>query len=189
MTNTVTGNFYIGSSKNIYGRVKRHEYLLRKGYGDNIRIKADLHQHGVGSFSFDVLEYCELPLLKEREQYYFEILRPTYNVWKSIYSAEGRTYTPEQLESFKDIYRPMRDIGSFREKLKSAWKERRMRPDGIATLAMLDRTGKLHSEETKKKYSEQRKGKPKSQAMKDKLRESRKGTKLVNGRFIKEEST
>lgn len=189
MTNTITGNSYIGSSKNIYKRIKRHEYLLRNGYQDNVRIREDLNKYGFESFMFDVLEYCDTPSMKEREQYFFEILRPYYNVWKSIYSAEGRDYTPEQLASFRNIYRPIRDVSSFREKLRVAWKERRKRPDGIATLEMLNRTGKKHSDETKEQYGLTRKGKPKSEEMKAKLRKYRQGTKLVNGHFVKEESS
>lgn len=188
MINIISGNFYIGSSKNISKRIGAHRYAIKNKKHDNVRIQEDAIKYGIDSFKFEVLEYCDFKVTHNREQYYFELLNPTYNVWPSVYSARNRSYTSEQLQKFKYLRKPIRDIKAFSEKLKEAWKERRKRPDGIATLQMLNRTGKLHSEETKQEYCIQRKGKPKSQAMKDKLRNTRKGTKLINGRFVKKEN-
>jgi group I intron endonuclease len=188
MSNKVSNNFYIGSSKNVSHRIKTHKYELRHGYKGNIRIRADLEKYGVDSFVFESLEYCDQSVIKKREQYHFERLNPSYNVWKNVYSACGRSYTREQLtNSFPK--REIKDKDSFKKKLKEAWKIRRLRSDGISTLKMLDRTGKFHSEETKKLMKLNRKGISKSESTKEKIRLKRLGTKWdsENKTWIKKE--
>lgn len=186
MLNTETGNFYIGSSINVSQRIKTHKQQLRLGYKGNIRIREDLEKHGSKSFKFEVLEYCDSGIIKQREQYYFELLKPYYNVWKSVYNATGRSYTPEQLQSFK-MPHPIKDKEAFKEKLRKAWEIRRTRPDGIAMLKMLNRTGKLHTDEAKAKMSLKGKGRPKSPEFKEKLRRAHLGTKWdrLNRTWIK----
>jgi group I intron endonuclease len=190
MTNKVSGNYYIGSSSNISVRISGHKSLLfKKDYGNNnIRIKNDLNKYGARSFEFEVLEYCDNSIRKIREQYYFELLKPTFNIWPTVHNAKGRSYTLDQLKKCFPK-REIKDKKAFSEKLKAAWKIRRERPDGISTLKMLDRTGKKHSEETKKLYSDQRKGKMKSYEFKEKIRRSRLGTKWdsINKTWIKGE--
>jgi group I intron endonuclease len=176
ITNLVTGYSYVGSSKNVSKRIKTHKYALRNGYKYNIRIREDLEKFGFDSFVFELIEYCSIDDCLNREQYWFEKLNPFYNVWPSVYNAKGRLYTENQLKKFS-VKREIKDKLSFSNKLKEAWKQRRLRPDGIATLKMLDRTGKLHSEETKKIFSEKRKGKIVSDETKEKIRMARIGTK------------
>ncbi len=186
MHNLVTNNFYIGSSKNVSKRIGIHKYNLKNNITDNIRIKKDLEDHGYQSFIFSVIEYCLDDIRLELEQKYYEELKPFYNVWPSIYSAENRSYTLEQLERFKTTKHTIKDKDSFKEKLRIAWKNRRNTPSGKATLEMLDRRGKLHSEETKMFYSKQRKGIPKSEEFKEKLRIKRLGSKWdpINNKWI-----
>lgn len=186
MINTISGNFYIGSSKNVSIRIKTHKYLLRHGYKSNIRIKSDLERYGLESFIFEAIEYCDENIMKDREQYYFDQLKPNYNVWNNVFNAIGRLYTPEQLQNCFPK-REIKDKDAFKKKLKESWLIRKNRPDGIATLNMLDRTGKLHSPETIAKMKANRKGKPKSQEFKEKLRQARLGTKWdpINKTWIK----
>ena len=143
-------------------------------------------KYGIDSFEFEVIEYCENDSRFERESYWFNELRPSYNVWPTIYSAKGRIYTPEQMKTIFP-YSTIKNKKEFSDKLVKAWKKRRLRPDGIATLSMLDRTGKKHTEETKKLYSEQRKGVKKSKEHGEKIRQWRLGTKWdpINRKWIK----
>jgi group I intron endonuclease len=41
-----------------------------------------LLKYGYSNFSIDILEYCELNVLIEREQYYINHLKPEYNIYK-----------------------------------------------------------------------------------------------------------
>ena len=186
MTNKITNESYIGSSGNIYNRYYSHWDRMKKGDHDNYKIRNLVELHERSSFIFEVLEYCDKSIIKEREQYYFDLLKPSLNIWPTVFSTIGRSYTPEQLKNFSKPG-PIKDKETFKKKLREAWLIRRERPDGIETLKMLNRTGKEFSEETKNLMSLQRKGKPKSMEWKEKIRLSRLGTKRdpINKTWIK----
>lgn len=189
LQNLFTGRFYIGSSKNVYRRYYRHRQVLRQGLKENLRIKEDCDKYGFKSFVFGVVEYCKESELREREQYYFELWKPQYNVWKSIYDGSGRTYTKEQLESFKKVHRPIKDKELFKKKLKEGWQKRKAKcsPNELSKKLAEARRGIKHSEETKALMRANRKGKKKSPEWIEKFRVRRKGTKLIDGKFVKVE--
>lgn len=77
ITNTITGDFYIGSSRDIRDRWVKHKSPSRWAYCSNSKLYKDMAQFGVASFKFEIIE--ETDNLKEREQYYIEQLKPNYN--------------------------------------------------------------------------------------------------------------
>ena len=79
ITNTVTGDFYIGSSKDIKRRWKEHKKpSVWKKY-PNSQLYQDMQEYGKDKFVFEVIEEAEIGQLKEKEQQFIEILKPTYN--------------------------------------------------------------------------------------------------------------
>ena len=79
ITNTATGDFYIGSSKNVKKRWAEHKYLsIWKKY-PNKQLYKDMIKYGVDKFVFEILEVVEENKLKEIEQQFIETLKPTYN--------------------------------------------------------------------------------------------------------------
>lgn len=185
MSNSITHDFYIGSSINIYSRYYSHWDMLKNGDHQNSKIKDHSKLYGRKSFYFEVLEYCDESIMHIREQYYCDLLRPTYNAWANVLSPKGYKHSPESIIKMKNNRKGIRDKEAFKEKLRLAWKIRRERPDGIATLKMLDRTGKKHSEKTKELYRKQRKGKPKSIETRKKMSQARLGWKFIEGKWIK----
>lgn len=173
--NMVTGKIYIGSSNDIYKRIGRHKYVLKKGLNENIRMKQDCEKYGLNSFLFGIVEYCEKGKLKEREQHYFQLWNPQYNVWKNIYSAKNREYTKEQLKYFKTYQHGPKDLKKFSETLKKAWviKREKYTSEELFKIKSDSRKGIKHSEETKKLFSLQRKGKKKPSGFGEKIREVR----------------
>lgn len=79
ITNTVTGDFYIGSSKNIERRWKAHKEPSRWSNNPNILLYRDFQKYGVDKFEFQILANVEPDQLKEAEQQFIEKLQPTYN--------------------------------------------------------------------------------------------------------------
>ena len=79
ITNTITGDFYIGSSKNIKQRWAVHKCPSAWKQCPNNPMYLDMHQYGVDKFSFQILEEVEIESLKEAEQQFIETLKPTYN--------------------------------------------------------------------------------------------------------------
>lgn len=187
LQNLKNGKFYIGSSRNLYRRFYSHMQMLKDKRHDNLRIKIDCNLHGWESFVFGVVEYCDENIMKEREQYYYDLWSPSYNVWKNVYSANKRTYTYEQLAFFKSYKHGPKDLQKHSQSLKKAWKRRKEKytPEELSKKMADARRGILHSEETKLKLSMQRKGKKKSEAWKEKLRARRIGTKLIDGKFVR----
>ena len=79
ITNTVTGDFYIGSSKNIERRWKAHKEPSRWSNNPNILLYRDFQKYGIDKFEFQILANVEPDQLKETEQQFIEKLQPTYN--------------------------------------------------------------------------------------------------------------
>lgn len=84
-TNKKTNDFYIGQSKNLYNRFRNYynpAYIT--GLNDkNSRIGRAIIKYGYENFSLTILEYCDKSILTEREQFYFDTLKPVYNILKT----------------------------------------------------------------------------------------------------------
>ena len=129
ITNTVTGKFYIGSSKNIAARWASHKNLVNRKLS---QMYQDMKELGLNNFQFEVLEECTLNVLTEREQYYIDTLHPEYNVKKantginikqsddfneyhrlylatqSDYNEEHKAYCRRYYETHKDYFKQYR---------------------------------------------------------------------------------
>ena len=79
ITNTVTGDFYIGSSKNVKRRWSSHKWSsVWKKYPNNPMYQ-NMQKYGVDKFEFEIIAEVEPDKLKETEQQFIETLKPTYN--------------------------------------------------------------------------------------------------------------
>lgn len=79
ITNTITGDFYIGSSKNVKHRWAEHKWpSVWKNY-PNKQLYQDMQKYGIDKFAFEILAEVEPGSLKEKEQQFIETLKPTYN--------------------------------------------------------------------------------------------------------------
>ena len=79
ITNTITGDFYIGSSKNVKERWACHKCKSTWKQHPNNPMYKDMEKYGLNNFEFEILAEVEGWKLKEMEQQFIEILKPTYN--------------------------------------------------------------------------------------------------------------
>ena len=79
ITNTITGDFYIGSSKNVKERLAAHKCKSTWKNHPNNPMYHDMRKYGVDNFAFEILAEVEIDKLKETEQQFIEALKPTYN--------------------------------------------------------------------------------------------------------------
>ena len=79
ITNTVTGDCYIGSSNDVKRRWAQHKLPSSWKRFPNNPMYIDMRKYGVDKFAFEVLEEAEIEKLKEAEQKFIETLKPTYN--------------------------------------------------------------------------------------------------------------
>lgn len=83
--NTITGDFYIGSSKDVKHRWAHHKCHSSWNIQPNNPLYKDMQKYSLENFEFQVLEEVEPAKLKEMEQQFIETLKPTYN----NYNAKG----------------------------------------------------------------------------------------------------
>lgn len=118
-------------------------------------ICASLLKNGYSNFSVQILEYCTSDILLEREQYYFNLLSPSYNIFKVAGSSQGFKHSPlwsrplttvtrglgtETKEKFKILGKSLENL----EHLKKVNSQLRNNPEWKAkNLAALK---KLHSD-------------------------------------------
>lgn len=77
-TNTITGDFYIGS-QSIKIRYANHKYQSVWIAIPNDQLCQDMNKYGDDKFAFEILAEVEAEQLKETEQQFIEALKPTYN--------------------------------------------------------------------------------------------------------------
>ena len=79
ITNTITGDFYIGSSKNVKQRLAQHKCPSRWNDNPNNQMYLDMKKYGIDKFAFEIIAEVEVDSLKEKEQQFIETLKPIYN--------------------------------------------------------------------------------------------------------------
>lgn len=77
--NKATGNFYVGKSKSILKRFYDHKNAIKSGKHINAKINEDVEKYGLEAFDFEVIEYCSVEQLNQKEIDYIYALLPYYN--------------------------------------------------------------------------------------------------------------
>ena len=104
ITNTVTGDFYIGSSIDVKRRWREHKEPSVLNRYSKYPLYLDMQKYGVDKFDFQILAEVEIEQLKETEQQFIEMQKPTYN----NYNANGQNvdrYKESQKEYHKYYYK------------------------------------------------------------------------------------
>ena len=70
--NLVNGKTYIGQSMNIHRRIINHYNSLQNNRHFNTHLQGAWNYYGSESFVFNVLEYCNIEFLNEKEIYYIK---------------------------------------------------------------------------------------------------------------------
>lgn len=91
ITNLITGDFYIGSSVKVVNRLSNHFNRECRKYPDKPFYR-DIIKYGFDNFKVELLEECDKYSLIERELYYYNELKPTYNI---ISPTENNFKSPE----------------------------------------------------------------------------------------------
>lgn len=86
--NIDNGKMYVGSSKNIYQRLLKHQAYLRRNIHDNKKLQNSWNKHGEGSFFYSILEICNIGELTAKEQFYIDALKPWYNIMIKVERIE-----------------------------------------------------------------------------------------------------
>lgn len=94
LTNIVTKKYYIGSSVNIHKRIIDHFSKLKRKIHHSKKFQNSYNKYGKSNFVHEVLEYCEIEKLQEKEQYYLDLMfnKNCLNILKEAYTASGENH-------------------------------------------------------------------------------------------------
>lgn len=119
ITNSVSAKVYVGSSKDIDARFKRHMRELEEGRHHNSRMQNDFNIYGPKVFSMSLLEEIESDL-KNREDFYIKELDAKasgYNIASANF-GDTKTYHPNRQdiidrtkETIRSNYKAMGEEG------------------------------------------------------------------------------
>lgn len=163
--NIVNNKKYIGQSKNINDRWYRHKHELNSGIHYNDYLQKSWNKYGSDNFIFYILEYCNISELDEKENYYIELNHTIdrdlgYNLKTggqnggSILSEESRMKLSNSIkESYNKELKQLRKEKAFQQ-----WANPEIKAKILGSNNGM--YGKRHSEESKRKMSENSKGKP-----------------------------
>lgn len=93
--NTVSGDFYIGSSVNVKGRKATHFSKLGQGKHHSIVLQRAFNKYGQDSFKFQILECVQAAKLIEVEQQYLDVFKPKYNISPTAKNCLGVKHSKE----------------------------------------------------------------------------------------------
>jgi group I intron endonuclease len=94
-TNKITNDIYIGQSIDLAKRFMNYFNLSYIKNRNTLVISRALIKYGYSNFSLEILEYCDVVYLTEREQHYLDKLHPRYNTLKTAGSSLGHKHTEE----------------------------------------------------------------------------------------------
>lgn len=179
ITNNMTGDCYIGKSKDIFVRIGQHKSLLKSNKhkyrnGDFSLLQKAWNKYGEKAFSFDILELCTIDELDEREIYWIDFYqcnhaktRHGYNTTDGGEGAYGNSNVKGRIQINNGEIQKMVYPEEF-EYYQSIGFKRGVLPSVIDKINK-NRTilcgedhwnyGKHLNEETKKKMSDAHKGK------------------------------
>ena len=149
ITNKLTGDFYIGQSINISNRFRKYFTISYISSKKGLIINRALLKYGYSNFFVTILEYCNSSDLLQREQYYFDKLKPQHNILKIAGSSLGSKLSEETKakisKALKGVYVGENSALFGRlhtEKTKELMSSRKAGKNNPLY-------GKIHSEETK----------------------------------------
>ena len=123
ITNTITGDFYIGSSKNVKQRWASHKWPSVWNKCPNNPMYLDMKKYGIDKFDFQVIEVVEESFLKEREQQFIETLKPTYNNYRANGLDIERRKESQKEYKKTDKYKEYQKTEKYKKSHKESQKE------------------------------------------------------------------
>lgn len=120
ITNTVTGQIYIGSTANWFRhRFEQHKSDLVRNRHCNKKLQNSFNKYGPETFIFDVLEEHDGEAAVGLEQWWLNMCNPEFNILKNAKSLLGFKRSPENRKKLKEWHsRPVQ--ASTGERFESA---------------------------------------------------------------------
>ena len=160
ITNTITGDFYIGSSKNVKQRFAHHKIPSTWKKCPSNPMYLDMKKYGLDKFAFEILAEVESDSLKETEQEFIERLKPTYNRnradgWDTERIKKAQKEY-QKTDKFKDYQREYHKTDKYKDYKKQYYNQLCCYNNEVLTLCALSarfsKAGIVHPTIEAKKY-------------------------------------
>lgn len=101
ITQVSTGHRYVGSAKSLSARWGKHRSDLNLKRHHCKKLQKAWSESASNDFQFEVIEFCSLEKLVEREQFFIDEIKPFFNTLKKARSALGYRHRQESIEKMK----------------------------------------------------------------------------------------
>jgi group I intron endonuclease len=109
ITNIVNGKRYIGSSKNIFNRLRDHIWDLNSNRHINSHLQNSWNKYSENNFEFGILCLCQEEERLDQEQFFVDMINPEYNLEKDVKILSRTNDTKSKISS------------SIKEKYSEGW--------------------------------------------------------------------
>jgi group I intron endonuclease len=91
LLNRESGNSYVGSSLDLFRRMRRYFFEANSSLPNNLIIVRALRKYGIGNFSLIILTFCESDhkTILKLEQLALNLFKPKYNILRIAGSSSG----------------------------------------------------------------------------------------------------
>jgi group I intron endonuclease len=113
--NILTGEFYIGSTNNIGKRWNSHKRHLERNIHSNPKLQASFNKYGLDYFIFGIILFCDKDNLFIKEQDYYNLYKPKFNLSEIAKSP----FTGRQLTEDHKKKCSLSNIGKNKGKIRS----------------------------------------------------------------------
>lgn len=111
----INGKRYIGSAENLTNRLTNYfsiSYLKDQNKRYNSKIYRAILKYGFNNFSLEIILYCKIEDLLEREKHYIDLLIPEYNIsLETGAPMRGRKHSKETLKKMSASQKALNRIG------------------------------------------------------------------------------
>ena len=125
ITNTVTGDFYIGQTRDLERRIRGHKN------NPPSNMKEDVKEYGWDAFKFEILEECFVEDLARLEENFIKTLKPSYNI---RYSQQNMT--DEICSKISESRKGIKFLPEHRQKIQKRMSEQAVELFGKAVICL-----------------------------------------------------
>ena len=159
ITNIETHGFYVGSSKDLWKRNTQHEWYLKNNRHCSKDFQKEYNEFGSDSFKFEVVEYCEPDIRRDREQIYLTLYKDNDRMYNKSTNAYTNNYVSEEQRKQMSESRKGRVLSEeHKKKISESNKGRRNSEEAIRKQRET-MIGRKLTDDHKKHLSEARMGK------------------------------
>lgn len=123
ITNTITGDFYIGSSKDVKKRWASHKCPSKWKQRHNSKLYQDFQKYGLENFMFNILVQVESKYLKQVEQEFIEMLNPAYNMNNAKGFNVEREKERHKSTKYKTRKKEYQKTDNGKKSIRKGWKK------------------------------------------------------------------